>query len=113
MTDQVPGVLPDGPWFRVTQIDFDTDEEVSFVHAVCDPATLAVVRELVAVAPADVTSGPRPEDPAGVRFPVDTAMELYRITGKVPCGEPRYAYTGPVNESLNWVYCSLVDGEGW
>ena len=103
----VPRFPPAKPWFRVSRIDFDGEERVSAVHAICDPATLDVIRA--------VTFGGMDVAGAGVfhaelRLPVATALELYRTTGQVRGDEPRYPHTHVVNESLNWVYCSLIDG---
>ena len=107
----VPRLPADEPWFRVFRIDFGPGEEVTAVHAICDPATMDVIRA--------VTRGGM--DVAGVgrfhaemRLPAGTALELYQVTGKVRGDEPRYPHTHVVNESLNWVYCSLIeDSEGY
>lgn len=97
---------PDGPWFRVFQIDLDEKEHVSAVHAICDPATLDVIRAMTRGGMDIAGCG---QVHAELRLPVETALELYWATGKVRGDEPRHVHTDPVNESLNWVYCSLMD----
>jgi hypothetical protein len=104
----VPRPPPGTPWFRVFRIDFDADEKVSGVHAICDPATLDVIR---AVSRGGMDVAGCGVFHAEVRLPVETVLELYRVTGKVRGDEPRYPHAHVAGQSLNWVYCSLIGEE--
>jgi hypothetical protein len=112
MTHALRSPLPEGgTWFRIFQIDLDDRERVFAVHAFLDPATLSVTRGMAGehMYPGDVAGvGQRH---AQVRFPRDVLLELYRATGRIRGDDPRYPITHPVYESLNRVYCALIDGE--
>ena len=103
--------LPEGPWFRVFQIDLDETERVSAAHAFMDPVTLDVIRGIAGDRMSVNDTAGVGTRHAQVRFPRDVLLEIYRATGRISGADPRYPHTNPVNRGLNLVYCSLIDGE--
>jgi hypothetical protein len=92
------------PLFRITAITFDDSEAVQAVTALADGACLDFIRAESPLAPA---SGGRP---ATVTLPVAELLRLYGTAGEITGLDPRHAGSIPVWDSLNWVYCSLIDG---
>jgi hypothetical protein len=101
----------EGPWFRVFRIDFDDSEEVAAVHAICDRATWDVIQAMTNGLDLRMDVAGVGQYHAEARLPLAVVLELYRATGKVRGDAPRYPHTHVVNESLNWVYCSLISEE--
>jgi hypothetical protein len=102
----VPEARSGTPWFRIFRIDLDDSEEMAVVHAICDPATLDVVR---ALAPGAHVTG-NGKFHAELTLPAAVALELKRVTAQVRATEPRWPHTHVVNESLNWVFHYALRG---
>jgi hypothetical protein len=93
---------------RVTNICFDEEEEVAELTAVVrDDAYEVVTGILGDVNTVDTSRG---GTEMTITLPVGDAMRLYDECGKMTGLDPRYKQgSHEIWESLNWVYCGLID----
>ena len=103
-----------GREFNISRIEFDDGdgqfgEAVAEVTASATRAALELIREVIGEVRSELTGEP---EHVAVFLPVDDMMRLYRGIGPGTVGtDPAYEQAHAIWESLNWVYCSLIDGE--
>jgi hypothetical protein len=93
---------PAAPRFRITAITFDDREQLEAVTALAGGPCLDFI---ASAAPAVAGGG------STVTLARAGLLALYQAAGQIPGTDPRHAGSLPVWESLNWVYCSLIDGD--
>ena len=95
--------------FRIIRIDFDGDESVESVTAVASGAALTLIREVTGTEPAwEVLS----ESEMLVTLPAADVLDLYRdINPRTVGTDPAHEHASAIWNSLNWVYCSLINGD--
>lgn len=93
--------------FRITSIALDEDEEVSGITAVVRDDTHQVITGMVgAVDTSNVTRG---GTEMTITMPVAQMSGLLRQCGKTTGEDPRAEHTHEIYDSLNWLFCSLMD----
>jgi hypothetical protein len=104
MTHAIPIPFPDQPWFRVFQVDLGREQEVTAVHAFCDPGTLAVIEQLTDL-PLDVAG--RGQHHAQVRLPFDAMRAVWLQMDTMPGTDPRYRQE--VSHHLGRIWAGLIE----
>ena len=103
------GTVMPGKEFSVTRIEFDDDETILEVTATATGAALTLIREVIGEVRWEVAA----EREMAVFLPVADMLWLYRdISERTRGTDPAYEQAHAIWESLNWVYCSLIDGGG-
>jgi hypothetical protein len=112
MTDALPRPFPGEPWFRVFQVDLGREQEVTAVHAYCDPGTLDVIENLAGASWGSSYVAGRGQDHAQVRMPAAVMLAVWRQMDTMPGTDPRYR--SEVSTNLGRVYFGLIeDTEGY
>jgi hypothetical protein len=94
--------------FRITNIRFDDDEEVTELTAVVRDDAFGVIAGIIE--DVNTVNTARCDTEMTVVLPVKDAMTLYRECGSMNGLDPRHEQGGhQIWDSLNWVYCSLMD----
>lgn len=94
--------------FRVTNIRFDEEEEVTELTAIVRNDAYKVITGILANV--NTTNTARGGTEMTIILPVSDAMNLFRECGKMTGLDPWSEQGGQeIWKSLNWVYCSLID----
>ncbi|MCU1656141.1 MAG: hypothetical protein JWO57_797 [Pseudonocardiales bacterium] len=94
--------------FRITNIRFDDEEEVAELTAVVRDDAYTVITGIVGEV--NTLNATRGGTEMTIALPADNAMRLYGECGQMTGLDPRREQGGhEIWDSLNWVYCSLMD----
>ena len=94
--------------FRITDLAFDEEEEVSMVTAIARDDTYQVIKELLD-RPIVALQMARGGTEHTITLPVQDALELFRLAGRTTGGDPRHEHTHEIYNSLSWVVYSLIE----